>query len=93
MGQHPRVEETIGKIPEDKGPDIPAAHKRAKTVTTTRRKLNATYQKSALDTAEYYNKKVRLRTYAIGDKVWLLEKNLMTILSCKKLDRKFHEPF
>ena len=69
MGQHPGVKETIGKIPEDKGPDILAAHKRAKIITTTRRKLEAAYQESALNMAKYYNKKFRPMTYAIGNKV------------------------
>ena len=32
-------------------------------------------------------------TYAIGNKVWLLRKNLTTIRLCKKLDCKFQGPF
>ena len=43
MGQHPRVKETIGKIPENKGPDVLAAHERAKTITMMRHKLKAAY--------------------------------------------------
>ncbi len=83
----------VSKIPEDKGPDVLAAHKKARTITTIRRKLEAAYQESALDTAEYYNKKIKLMMYGIGNKVWLLGKNLTTIQPCKKLDHKFHEPF
>ena len=93
IGQHPRVKETVGKISMDKGPDVPAAHKRAKVITMTRRKLEAAYQESALDMAKYYNKKVRPMTYTIGNKVWLLEKNLTTIQPCMNLDCKFHRPF
>ena len=79
MEQHPSVKKTISKILEDKGPDIPAAHERAKTMMTTKRKLKAAYQGSALDMAKHYNKKLRPMTYAIGNKVWLLGKSLTTI--------------
>ena len=64
---------------EVKGPDIPAAYKMAMTMTTTKRKLKAAYQESALNTAKYYSKKVRPMIHTIGDNVWLSEKNLMTI--------------
>ena len=93
MGQHPRLEETIGKIPEDKGTNVLAAHKRAKAIMTIRQKLKPAYQESLLDTAKYYNKKIEPMTHAIGNKVWLLGKNLTTIRPCKKLDCKFHGPF
>ena len=73
--------------------NVPAAHKKAKAMTTIRRKLKAAYQESLLDTAKYYNMKVKPMMYAIGGKVWLLGKNLTTIWPCKKFDHKFHGPF
>ena len=78
-------------------------------MTTARRKLEAAYQESTLNMAKYYNKKLRPMTYAIGNKVWLLGKNLtpiqlcnkvwllgknLTLIQlCKKLDRKYYGLF
>ena len=79
--------------PLDRVPNVPAARERAQLLVHMRTELEARWREAVKTQAEYADRKMKPRRYAVGDMVMLSGKNIRTNRPSKKLDNKFYGPF
>ncbi len=69
------------------------ARDRTQNLIQLRTELEKQWTELSLDIEKYYNAKHELKSYRVGDKVWLSGRNIRTTRPAKKLDYKYHGPF
>ena len=65
----------------------------ALNLMTMWRKFKAQVKKAVKAQTKYYNAKLKLQTYNVGDMVYLNSKNITSIWPSKKLNFKFYRPY
>ncbi len=73
--------------------NISLARDRAQNLVQLQTELEKLLTELGLGKEKYYNVKHELRSYRVGDKVWLSSRNIRTTRPAKKLDYKYHGPF
>ena len=90
-GFHPRF--NMLSVAPSRDPDSFSVEEHSKRIQDTHQTLQKNILKAQEYQARYYNAKHKPMTYAVGDKVWLLTKNIQTIRPTKKLDHKKLGPY
>lgn len=86
---------SLGEFPEleRKDTEAPAAADRVQALQEIQKELQSRWDEDRRTQAKYYDRKVKPRRYAIGDRVWLSGRDIRTIRPSKKLDKKFYGSF
>ena len=92
MGQNPRFNDDITKIP-DHSPKVSVVTNWLRPLLWAREALEQCWEAAVTKQVEFYNKTVKPQSYSKGDLVLLSAAHINTIHPSKKLDWKFHGLF
>ncbi len=73
--------------------DVPIAKEHVKQLVKDLLLLVETLCEAAKSQRKYANHQTMVQEYAVGDSVWLSEKNLRTARPSHKLDHQYHDSF
>ena len=73
--------------------EVSAVRAYAEEVARIHKLLEIKWQTTFAYASKHYNKKHTPRTFSVGDKVWLNDKNIKTVQPSKKLDYKYFRLF
>ena len=73
--------------------NISLASEHAQSLVKIRSRLEKEWVENNAKGEKYYNAKHEAKTYKVGDKAWLLGRNIRIDCSAKKLDYKYHRTF
>jgi hypothetical protein len=87
--------ETAAPTPSSKldGVDNPAAQHWVEKLLAIRREMTDRWKEVAATQRTYADKRMQPKEHAVGDRVWLLAKNIRTRRPSRKLDLKYYGPF
>ncbi len=91
---HTEVSECIREVPADGSvPDVPNVRTRAQKVQKICAFLEKRWKEATATQRKYANWRTKTQEHAVGDMVWLSDKNVQMKRLCKKLDHRFYRPY